>query len=402
MVIFAVLTSCTTQETPEPTTVAPSQTNERQFAIFTELDQAIRGGFIYEDFGGVDWVAISNQFRTRIQEGMTDDEFYRALPELVSAFPDGMASFSTREERINSDLEQAELYEGIGAFVAYRAEPEPHIVILSVIENSPAEAAGLLAHDSVFAINGTAVTDSEGIGAVERIRGPRETAVTLEIASPGEARRDVDVLRQQVLASDVVLGGLFDTGIYYVLFPVSADESLMTAIDAILQTLADEDNAAGLILDLRISSSSPGWPLGELLVLFTDGELGTFFSRVERSPMEVTGQDILGSQTIPLAVLIGPDTSGAPEIFAASLTANGRATLIGMPTPGNTFGFSRTVLSDGSQLLYANSSFESITGFDLAKTGLSPVIMVDADWDEVTLSNDPVIAAAIDSLISGE
>jgi C-terminal processing protease CtpA/Prc len=176
----------------------------------------------------------------------------------------------------------------------------------------------------------------------------------------------------------------------------------MDAMDAVLQTLDTEENSFGIILDLRISSSSPGWPLGELLVLFTEGELGTFFSRTQNSALNVTGQDVLGSQDIPLVILIGPDTSGAPEIFAAAMAVNDRAKLIGMRSPGKTLGFRQIVLSDGSELIFANSSFISADGSDLAENGLTPHLTIDADWDEVTLASDPALIAAIEVLGSVE
>lgn len=398
LLFIAGITSCSAKETPLPTATSAAIVNLRQLTVFDELDQIIQDEFLYDDFGGVDWSSLTNQLRDQIQEGMSDEAFYDALKELVATLPDGMATYSTREERISTDLEETDLYEGIGAFVTYRAEPEPHIVILSVIEGSPAEAAGLLAHDSVYAIDGTPIDLSEGIEAVSRIRGPGGSEVTLEVASPGEDHRSVDVLRQQVVASDSVRGGVFDPGIYYVLFPVNSDETIIDALDAVLQTLDAEETSFGIILDLRISSSSPGWPLGELLVLFTEGELGTFFSQTQNSPLNVTGQDVLGSQDIPLVILIGPDTSGAPEIFAAAMAVNDRATLIGMRSPGKTLGFRQTVLSDGSELIFANSSFFAADGSDLAENGLTPHLTIDADWDEVTLASDPALIAAIEIL----
>jgi carboxyl-terminal processing protease len=197
---LASLTSCSAKETPLPTATLAANANLRQLTIFDELDQIIQDEFLYDDFGGVNWSLLTSQVRGQIQQGMDDEAFYSALKELVATLPEGMATFSTREERISADLEETNLYEGIGAFVTYRADPEPHIVILSVIEGSPAEAAGLLAHDSVYAIDGTPIDPSEGIDAVSRIRGPGGSEVTLEIASPGEDHRNVDVLRQQVIA----------------------------------------------------------------------------------------------------------------------------------------------------------------------------------------------------------
>ena len=65
------------------------------------------------------------------------------------------------------------------------------------------------------------------------------------------------------------------------------------------------------------------------------------------------------SQTVPLMLLIGPDTEGSPEIFAAALQSTGRARLIGMPTPGAVEGFTEVPLPDGSRMFLAPSSFRT-------------------------------------------
>lgn len=375
-----------------------AQQLETQLSIFDELDQVVREGFVYTDYGGVDWVALSDQLRSRIDSGMSDRQFYSSLNELVARLPEGMASFSTREERIAADLENTELYEGIGAFVSFRASPEPHIVILSVMQDSPAESAGIAAHDSIYAIDGQPITQTEGLEAVNRVRGPAGSEVVLEVASPQGPRREIRVVRGQVFAVDEPRGGLFDARIYYVLIPVSANETLLAAMESVLQGIEEAGDISGMIIDLRIAHSTSGWPLGELLVMFTNGELGTFFSREERSVLDLDGQDIFGSQSIPLILLIGPDTSGAPEIFASAMGENDRALLFGMQTPGNTVGFSTATLTDGSQIVIASSSFENIGGQDISQSGVTPHINVNTDWDSVTPASDPVITAAINAL----
>ena len=98
---------------------------------------------------------------------------------------------------------------------------------------------------------------------------------------------------------------------------------------------------------------------------------------------------------MPLAILIGPDTQGLPEVFAGALRDSQRAVLIGLPTPGAIQGYEEIPLPDGSRLYLAVSSFRTAGGVDLATTGLLPDIRVQSDWDAVTSDNDPVLEAAI-------
>jgi carboxyl-terminal processing protease len=397
---WILITACSadTLPTQTPEDVSPNPQSERQLQVFTEMDLAIRQRYLYEDYGGVDWKFLSSDFRTRVEFGISDDAFYAGVIDLIDQLPEGSAVFIRREDRITSQMEDSDLYEGIGAFVSFRSAPLPHIVILSVIMDSPAEEAGLQAHDSIYAIDGLPISDDEGLSAVERIRGPHGSTVLLEVASPREEPREILVTRDKILAADVPRGGLFESGIYYLLAPVNADASLLNSLDVVFQQV-EADNIQGLILDLRIAHSASEWPLGEMLTTFTDGQLGAFISRDERGIIEIEGQDISGSQSLPLAVLIGPDTSGAPEIFASALGDRGRAHIIGMPTPGNVLGMEQITLVDGSVVIFSASSYETINGFDLAQTGNTPHLLVDVDWDQATLATDPVILMAIEMLL---
>ena len=61
--------------------------------------------------------------------------------------------------------------------------------------------------------------------------------------------------------------------------------------------------------------------------------------RAGATPVTVSGFDVGGSQTLPLVLIVGADTSGSPEAFAAALQAAGRAVVVGLPSAGAFQGF---------------------------------------------------------------
>ncbi len=390
----------TPERAARPTEPARISTTAEKVEIFDSLYETIQTGYVYEDYGGVDWEGQAQRLRDQLAGGMSDEAFYDALAELVARLPDRASSFQTREQRIAAELETTAVYEGIGAFVAVRSEPVPRIILLSVIEGSPAQEAGLQAHDSIYAIDGVPVRAEEGLEAVQRVRGPEESRVLLQVASPGEVRREVTVTRRRLTATDSAKWRTLRSGAAHLLVPVVADGSLVDGVGAVLQELEAQGDSPGLILDLRIAHSTPEWPLLELLTLLTDGAMGTYYNRSARSPLVVEGQDFSNSQSVPLAILVGPDTQGLPEVFAASLQTAARATVLGLPTPGMVLGYDRTVLQDGSQLVYATSSFLTVAGLDLSQVGVRPDIQLDFDWDQVTPAVDPVLDAAESLLLS--
>jgi carboxyl-terminal processing protease len=273
---------------------------------------------------------------------------------------------------------------------------------MSVIKGSPAEAAGLKAHDSIYSIDGQAVTEAEGLDVVNRVRGEAGTDVTLEVSSPGAFKRTVKVTRGKVTAADTLQAFLLgDARIVYLRFPVSPDASLAQQIAGVMQTIeAQGPGVNGLVLDLRVARSSGDWPLSQMLTLFGTGKLGEFYTRKDSTPISIEGVDVGGSQKLPIAILVGPDTEGQSEIFAAALQASGRATVIGLPTAGKIFGYSTLPLPDGSRLTVAVSSYKTQAGNDLSNTGVKPDLALPDDWDQVDDGNDPLIIKAVDVILN--
>jgi carboxyl-terminal processing protease len=103
---------------------------------------------------------------------------------------------------------------------------------------------------------------------------------------------------------------------------------------------------------------------------------------------------------IPLAILVNHNTASAAEIIAGSLQANQRAKLIGTPTYGKDSIQLVFDLADGSSL-HVTSAQWWIPGlsYPLGGSGLQPDIVVE---EVAPQGPDPVIQAAIQSLLGGE
>jgi C-terminal processing protease CtpA/Prc len=172
-------------------------------------------------------------------------------------------------------------------------------------------------------------------------------------------------------------------------------EDVRTAI----QELTTNRKLEGLILDLRVAGSARGWPLQDLLTMFYDGNVGEFYNRAKQTQaLAVQGEDYLSSQTVPLIILIGANTSGQPEILAASLQASKRATTVGEATAGAIEATEGFYLPDGSRIFVETASFRLTNGADLGNAGIQPDIDLEAGWDDIHPGNDPVLEKAIDLL----
>lgn len=369
---------------------------ELQTKTFEELWQNLQENYIYFETADVDWDGLREEYLERIQAGLTPQEFTAMIDELETELPPGSLVFESRQERIERETTDSSTYEGIGAFVGFVEEPEPHIVLLDVIEGSPAERAGLEAHDSIFEIDGSPILLEEGMSAVERIRGPAGTSVTLIVQSPGTSPRSIEVGRGRLTSTGRLKAFNISNRDYgYLLFPPISYETLPQDVEQSLEEFTANRRMEGLILDLRIASSSRGWPLESLYTMFHDGEMGEFYNRSNEQTISVTGQDLNGSQEVPLVILVGENTSGLPEVLAGSLQTQGRATVIGENTPGAVETATSFYLPDGSQAFIESTSFVLPNGDQIGTTGVIPDISMDVGWDEVLPDRDPVLDRAI-------
>jgi carboxyl-terminal processing protease len=389
----------------EPTSVEygpPYSAQEHQARTFEALWSHFQENYIYYDTANVNWDSTREQYLERIKSGLTNEEFTELLRGLEEDLPQGSLAYQSRAERIETETADFSSYEGIGAFVGFDEQPEPHIVLLGVIEGSPAEQAGLKPHDSIFEIDGDPVLLEEGLDVVQRIRGPSGSSVTLHVQTPGEAARSVEVTRAKLTSTGQIESRLIDgTNYGYVLFPPVAYQALATDVANALQDFTTDQTLEGLVLDLRIANSPGGWPLDDLYSLFNEGLVGEFYQRRTDDvlELEVQAQDVSSSQTVPLVILIGKNTAGFPEIFAAGLQKNERATLIGEPTPGAVETASPFYLPDGSQVFIEITSFRLVPNDgEIGNSGVQPDILVEADWDEIAPDADPVLDAAVETL----
>jgi carboxyl-terminal processing protease len=372
---------------------------EQQTKTFEALWKNLKENYIYYETADVNWEGLREQYLERVNAGLTAEEFNSLIDELQAELPDGSLVHQSRAERIGADVGDTSSYEGIGAFVGFSEEPNPHIVLLDVIEGSPAEQAGLKAHDSIFAIDGNPILLEEGIGAVDRVRGPAGSFVTLNIQSPGEPERSVEVKRGKLTSTGTLEAyNLTGTNYGYLLFPPVGYDTLEQDVVQSLQAFTTNRNLEGLILDLRIASSTRGFPLEALYTMFNDGVLGEFYNRIDKQSVEVQGEDVFGSQDVPLTVLIGQNTSGTPEILAAGLQMNERAIVIGEKTPGSIEAASSFYLPDGSEIYIQTTSFVLPNGEEVGTRGVVPDLAVEASWDEILPNSDPVLDRAIEYL----
>ena len=135
------------------------------------------------------------------------------------------------------------------------------------------------------------------------------------------------------------------------------------------------------------------------MTLFHDGNIGEFYnSENQKELVSINGQDQFSSQTVPLVILVGQNTTGSPEIFSASLQDGGRAEIVGATTPGEIESTASFYLPNGSRVFIESASFRLPNGEEIGNSGVKPDVEVEAGWDQVLPDEDPVLDAGIELL----
>jgi carboxyl-terminal processing protease len=265
--------------------------------------------------------------------------------------------------------------------------------VISTFPNSPAEQGGIQAHDSILLVDGQPIQEDYG----NRLRGPQCSAVLVKVQSPGEAPRDVMLVRYDIQGSVPIDARLVQTSdgskIGYIFIPTFFDETIPGQIKKALNKFGPLD---GLILDLRMNgggSSSVTYPIFEY---FIHGNLGEFVSREESRTLEIQSNEIQNSQTVPLIVMVSKDTVSFGEIFAGVLKDSGRAKVVGETSLGNVEVLHGYDFDDGSQVWIAAETFHSaFSDSNWEETGIIPDVQAFAEWNTFYFDTDPSVAAAV-------
>jgi carboxyl-terminal processing protease len=374
-----------------------------QLNIFNDLWMTINEDYLYEDFNGLDWTEIRIEYQQRIESGMTDDEFYDAMDEVVMRLGDDHSVFLRPAQVSEEDEEFQGKYDYVGIGVMLSAVPDrQRAVVLVTFPGSPAETAGLQPRDNLLAVNGEPILDEEGF-LRDIVRGPAGSEVTLTVQTPGQAPRQVTLNRQQVTYSLPVPYQILKSPegkrIGYILLTSFAENGIDQKVGEAMKAMTEEGKLDGLIIDNTQNGGGVDTILRPTLAYFTEGILGYFVSRDSKRPFDVgDGVDINGSQQVPLVVLVGLDTASYGEVFAGVLKDIGRACIIGETTDGNVETLWAYAFEDGSRAWIAHASFRPLKhpDQDWEVTGIIPDQTVLAHWDEYTAADDPLVLAALD------
>lgn len=258
---------------------------------------------------------------------------------------------------------------GIGVTMGFK---DNIVKIISVLEGTPGEAAGLRAGDEILAVDGTPTSELRSEEVALRIRGEAGTQVVLRILRDG--REEEYTITRDIIQVASVRGTMVEgTAIGYIRIGSFAEHT-GEEFTSEMNRLAGEGMTA-LIIDLR---ENPGGLITSCVAVAEQVvPAGTIVSVIDRDGDEEVYTSSLSARKYPIAVLIDENSASASEILAGALQDTGAATIIGTTSYGK--GSVQAVLplfhEDGLKLTIAK--YVTPNGRSIDGTGITPDIVVE-------------------------
>ena len=315
--------------------------------------------------------------KSYVEEVDSKKLIYGAINGMLSAL-DPHSSFMSPESFKELKTETKGAFGGLGIEISMK---DGILTVISPIEDTPAQRAGIKAGDQILKIDDKFTKDLTITESVKRMRGTKGSKVVLTIMRDGfERPKDFPLIRD-IIQVKSVKSRMLENGYGYVRiaqFQERTDEDVAKA----LKSLVDENKGkqlSGLVLDLR---NDPGGLLDQAvrvsdhfvengkLIVYTEG-------RDKEARMQFNASARAKEPDYPIVVLINSGSASASEIVAGALQDHKRAIVMGTQSFGK--GSVQTIipLADESGLRLTTARYFTPKGRSIQAKGITPDIVVE-------------------------
>ena len=254
-----------------------------------------------------------------------------------------------------------------------------YVKIISPIDDTPAQRAGIQAGDLIIKMDNTPVKGMDLGEAIKVMRGKVGTDILLTIVREGTEKPFEVVLTRDIITVKSVRSRTLESGYGYLRissFQSHTGEDLIKALDKLKKE--NKNKLKGVVLDLR---NNPGGLLGAAvsvsdsflkngLIVYTQG-------RLENSELRFNAKPAATLPDTPLVVLVNGGSASASEIVAGALQDHRRAVIMGTPTFGK--GSVQTVLpmKNDVAVKLTTARYYTPSGRSIQAEGIQPDVVIE-------------------------
>ncbi len=311
-------------------------------------------------------------------DGELDDNalLEAAIKGMTQSINDPYTVFMNASE-YKSFVEQSEgHFVGIGAQLGIK---DNKITVVSPIEGSPAEKAGLKAGDVILKVNGNEITEPNLDKTIAVIRGEKGQEVTLTVSREGTEYLDITIVRDEIKVVSV-RGEIIDGNIGYIQISSFDEDVAKNFKDKIVELKSQ--GMQGMILDLR---GNPGGFLDEAVKVASQfipkGEVVTY--TIDKYDKKQEAKSVGGeAEGMPLVILIDGGSASASEVVTGALRDYEAGTIVGTTSFGKGIVQQLIEFKDGNGgLKVTTSKYYTPNGENIHKIGIKPDIEVEIPKD---------------------
>lgn len=328
---------------------------------------------------------MNNQYAKAVEiKSIIDNNYLREVDDqklldgqlkgMVASLEDPYSVYMTEEEFTRSMEDISGVYSGIGVIVT--PGEDNLITVVSPIEDTPGERAGIKTGDKIVMVNGVEYFGDTMDEAVKVMKGKPNTDVKLTIVRADKEGKnetlELSITREEIRL-ETVKSDVIENNIGYIKI-TSFDEITYEDFKAQLNQLVTS-KAEGLIIDLR---NNPGGLLN-ICADIADELLGKgtiVYTETKAGEREYLNSD-KGMVNLPMVVLVNEGSASASEIMAGAIKDHNRGEIIGTTTFGKGVVQRIKPLKDGSGLKLTVSEYFTPNGINIHGIGIEPDIVVE-------------------------
>ena len=304
--------------------------------------------------------------------------------DLIEAAIDGMltsldphSSYLSADDAAKMRVQTRGEFGGLGIEVT---QQEGFVKVVSPIDGTPADAAGMEAGDFITHVDGQSLLGLTLDEAVGMMRGPVGSEIVITVVREGEDEPfDVSIIRDTIKLTAVRARTEGDTVVLRITtFNDQTYPNLVDGLEKQVNEAGGMENINGIVLDLR---NNPGGLLNQAIrvsdAFLEKGEIVSTRGRYSKDSERYTAKPGDLADGKPIVVLINGGSASASEIVAGALQDHRRAIVVGTRSFGK--GSVQTVMplrGEGAMRL-TTSRYYTPSGRSIQALGVSPNIIVE-------------------------
>ena len=303
---------------------------------------------------------------------------------MVAALEDPYSVYMSKKEYEEFNMETDGEYGGIGVIVT--PGEDNLITVVSPIEDTPGERAGIKTGDKIIRVEGVDYFAETMDEAVSNMRGEPNTQVTITIfrSNNGTSETFDVTITREIIKLVSVKSAVLEDDIGYIRI-TSFDIPTYNYFQNHLSQLVQKQ-VKGLIIDLRnnpgglmnVSTDIADEILGKATIVYTEDKTGN-------KEFIYSDADLVD---LPLVIMVNEGSASASEILAGAVKDNGRGLLLGTTTFGKGVVQRLRDLPDGSGLKLTVSEYYTPAEKSIHGIGIEPDIIVELNEEAEGIGMD--------------